>query len=107
MSSDNLPTWDEMTDLDKGAALLHCRKRRVEGAAYAVAEYPARYFDHPALLALHEEDASEHAATVARGKHRSLPFAEYARLYDGALDEERRRYRERQAAKSEAVSDGS
>lgn len=95
--SSELPTWDEMSDLDKGAALLHCHKRRVEGNAYAIAEYPANYLEHPDLVALDDETASRHAAAVGSGKRRTLPVEEYRRLYDGALDEERRRYRERKA----------
>ena len=47
-----LPTWAQMSDLDKGAALLHLHKREWEGADYAEENYPARYFEHPALTSL-------------------------------------------------------
>jgi hypothetical protein len=91
-----------MTDLDKGAALLHWHKACVDGSRYATAEYPARYFDDPALAALDKEDASAHARQVANGKRRSLHPDEWQRLYDGALDEVERRYREARAAVSDA-----
>lgn len=81
----NLPAWSEMTDLDKGAALLHLRKRRIEGPAYAVEEYPARYFDHAALTGLGEREACRHAVSVAADTP-GLDTDEYRRLYDLALD---------------------
>lgn len=59
-----LPTWEQMTDLDRGAAVLHCRTRADEGAAYAVENYPCRYFDDPVLAALDDEVACEHAVSV-------------------------------------------
>lgn len=86
-----LPSWEQMTDLDRGAALLHLHKRRVEGAAYAVEEYPVSYFDHPALLALDDEDACDHAAGLEcqGASFNKLGADEYHRLYDMALDAER------------------
>lgn len=84
-----LPTWDEMSDLDKGAALMHAHKRSREGAPYAVEHYPAAYFDHPALLALGEEAASQHAATVTKG-WRDWDPDEFARLYDLACYTDRK-----------------
>jgi hypothetical protein len=59
-----LPTWDQMSDLDKGAALLHMLKRDWEGADYAVEHYPCQYIEDPALLALSERDACRHAKRV-------------------------------------------
>jgi len=85
-----LPTWDEMTDLDKGAALLHAWKRNWEGVSYAVEHYPAEYFDHPALLELDSKDASQHAARVTKG-WADWDLDEVDRLYDAALDADRAR----------------
>lgn len=92
MTTDNLPTWDEMSDLDKGAALLHAHKRGREGARYAVEHYPAEYFDHPALLALDAKDASAHAVKVTGGYNAACArfgWQEAGRLYDMALDADR------------------
>ncbi len=86
--SAELPGWDEMTDLDKGAALLHIHKREWEGADYAVKNYPARYFNHPALTALSREEASAHAGALAEGLP-DLWSDEHFRLYDTALDADR------------------
>jgi hypothetical protein len=82
-----LPGWDEMSDLDKGAALLHDHKRESEGADYAVENYPCSYIEDPRLTALDGEDASEHAAEVCGGDvFDRLGAGEYRRLYDLALD---------------------
>lgn len=86
-----LPTWNEMSDLDKGAALLHAWKRDREGSSYAVEHYPARYFDHPALLALDEKAACHHAAKATKG-WRDLDVTEFDRLYDDALAADRARW---------------
>lgn len=90
-----LPTWDEMSDLDKGAALLHVHKRDYEGDEYAVSDYPVAYFDHPDLLALEMDAACDHAAKVGTGPAESLEPDEYVRLYDGALDAKTARHRKR------------
>jgi hypothetical protein len=83
-----LPTWAEMSDVDKGAALLHLHKRDWEGAEYAVENYPARYFDHPALVALSRSDACRHAVSVEDDAEAAgaLRGDEYERLYDLALE---------------------
>ena len=60
-----LPGWDDLSDLDKGAVLLHNHKREWEGEVYAEENYPASYFDHPALVALSPIGASRHAASSA------------------------------------------
>ena len=93
MPENTLPTWDEMSDLDKGAALLHDHKVQDEGESYATENYPAEYFDHPALLALDSEAASKHAQGLFGDKD---PFdmlggKEFDRLYDLALDADRKR----------------
>jgi hypothetical protein len=83
-----LPTWAEMTDLDKGAALMHVWKRDREGPAYAVEHYPVQYFDHVALLALDTTEACKHASVVVKN-WRSMDVAKFDRLYDLALDASR------------------
>ncbi|MDG4792111.1 hypothetical protein O7626_40565 [Micromonospora sp. WMMD1102] len=85
-----LPSWAEMSDLDKGAALLHLHKREYEGAGYAVENYPVKYFDDPRLTSLERRAACRHAASFAREAD-GLPDAEYTRLYDLALEEPDRR----------------
>ena len=95
-----LPTWDEMTDLDKGAALLHLHKRDWEGADYAAENYPARYFDHPALVALGPREACRHAVSVEGAAERAgcTGGAEYQRLYDLALVADDKRWDAEHAA---------
>jgi hypothetical protein len=93
--ADPLPGWNDLSDLDKGAALLHQHKREWEGAEYAESDYPCRYFDHPALTALGPLEASRHAASLEPAVARLLEATEgddwYARLYDAALDADRAR----------------
>ena len=94
MPETTLPAWAEMTDLDKGAALLHLHKRDWEGPEYAESDYPARYFDHPALTALSPREACRHAVSVEDDAERAgaLRDPEYGRLYDLALDADRARW---------------
>ena len=90
-----LPGWDEMTDLDKGAALMHLHKREWEGEEYAESDYPCRYFDHPVLAALGPRDASRHAASLAGAVAAEMVTHAgddwYTDLYDAALDADRAR----------------
>jgi hypothetical protein len=83
-----LPTWDEMSDLDKGAALMHAWKRDWEGAVYAVDNYPAEYLEDPVLMRLDAREACRHAARVTRG-WQDWDVDEFQRLYDAALDASR------------------
>lgn len=83
-----LPTWDEMSDLDKGAALLHAWKRSWEGPSYAVENYPAEYLEDPRLMTLGRKDACKHAARVTKG-WQDWDIDETTRLYDAALDASR------------------
>jgi hypothetical protein len=100
-----LPAWAEMSDLDKGAALLHLHKREYEGAEYAVENYPARYFSHPALTALSPEDACRHAASMEEDAG-ALPFDVHERLYDAALDADRARWKAEHDARKAADDAG-
>lgn len=98
-----LPVWAEMTDLDKGAALLHLHKRDWEGAEYAEDNYPARYFDHPALTALSRSEACRHAVSVEGDADLAgaLGGDEYTRLYELALAADEARWdAEREARKT-------
>ena len=90
----SLPAWDEMSDLDKGAALLHLHKREWEGAEYAESDYPCRYFDDPDLVALSPLQACRHAVSVEDDAERAgaLKAPEYERLYDLALAADRARH---------------
>lgn len=80
----SLPVWQNMSDLDKGCALMHMWKRESEGAEYAVENYPCRYLDHPALRYLDGDDASDHAASFADDAA-ALSEGESERLYELAL----------------------
>jgi hypothetical protein len=89
-----LPAWEQMSDLDKGAALLHIHKVDAEGTEYATSDYPAEYFDDPVLTALDGEAASKHAQGLfddIDAVFEKLGDAEYFRLYDLALDADRKR----------------
>ncbi|MFI7126023.1 hypothetical protein ACIBQ1_10035 [Nonomuraea sp. NPDC050153] len=94
MMSGNLPAWDGLSDLDKGAALLHLVKVYEEGSAYAREHYPARYLDNPELKALDKAAACDHAAGLFKNGiddvYDKLGEDEIDRLYDLALDEGRR-----------------
>jgi hypothetical protein len=85
-----LPNWAEMSDLDKGAALLFLHKIDWEGIEYAMSDYPARYFDHPALVALSPRGACAHAVSV-EDDATSVSDGENERLYDLALEADRAR----------------
>jgi hypothetical protein len=107
MTETTLPAWADLSDLDKGAALLHLHKRDWEGPEYAVDNYPARYFDHPALVALSPREACRHAVSVEDDAERAgtLHGAEYERLYDGALSADHARWQaERAARKAERAT---
>jgi hypothetical protein len=82
--NNELPTWTDMSDLDKGAALMHAWKRSWEGPSYATEHYPTRYFEDPALLALSEADACKHTVRVTKG-WKDWDTDEVDRLYEAAL----------------------
>lgn len=88
MNLTDLPTWADLTDLDKGNVLLHLHKREYEGGSYAEEHYPARFTDHPALVALDAEAACRFAVAM-RPDADALPHDEFGRLYDLALDADR------------------
>lgn len=57
----DLPSWDEMSSLDKGCALMHFYKCETEGDEYAAENYPCQYLDLEILKALPPELACAHA----------------------------------------------
>ncbi|MFG2046028.1 hypothetical protein ACGFIW_01190 [Micromonospora sp. NPDC048935] len=92
LDASGLPSWDDMTDLDRGAALMFVWKAVREGYGYARDNYPARYVDHPTLRALDVAEACRHARTVAgtwAEAHTRLGADEVQRLYDLALNHDR------------------
>jgi hypothetical protein len=101
-----LPGWDDLSDKDKGAVLLHLHKREWEGPEYAESDYPCRYFDHPALTALTPAEACAHAASLGPAVAALMAANEddewYTRLYDAGLDADRARHAAGHAAGTDA-----
>jgi hypothetical protein len=98
-----LPTWDKMSELDRGAVLLHLWKREREGASYAVSDYPAEFFNDPQLTALGPADACRHAVYVIGSYSRACDLLgddEVAALYELALTADRDRVLTRLRAES-------
>lgn len=93
MEATQLPTWDDMSELDKGCALMFVWKVHWEKSyPYARSNYPCRYKEHPELVALCEKDACRHARVVTGGYKAidtKLGEEEFLRLYNKALDYER------------------
>lgn len=87
-----LPKWEEMSDLDKGCALMHIWKRKWEGVSYAREHYPCKYVQHEDLKRLKPEDACRHAYYAIGTFEDSLAKlgdAEVQRLYNMALSYDR------------------
>lgn len=80
-----LPAWDDMSDLDKGAALMFVWKAHWErDYAYAREHYPVRFVDDPRLVRLGPVEACRHASLVTGGHTRALDrlgVDEHQRLY--------------------------
>jgi hypothetical protein len=103
LQATHLPTWDEMSDVDKGCALMFVWKVYWERSLrYAIDNYPATYLDSPMLRDLPSEVACRHANAVALGDIERYRFPcsylaadyrlgrdEFQRLYDLALNAER------------------
>jgi hypothetical protein len=109
-----LPLWDELSDVDKGVALMFVWKCHWENSySYARDNYPADYLDHPMLVDLDRSIRCRHARGMVGLKfgayyssvrrpwptpqpggpldvsERGLGEAEWKRLYDLAMDAER------------------
>jgi hypothetical protein len=92
LSRTDLPRWQDMSDLDKGAALPYLYAREYHGEEYARDEYPVKYLDDPHLVALNRLDACNHAVSLDYEAGR-LSTDEFARLSTLAhLEAERRAY---------------
>ncbi len=92
LEASGLPSWDQMSDLDRGAALMHVWKRKREGGPYAVENYPVRYIESQLLRGLDLREACRHASVVCGSYDEAcdrLTGAEVGRLYDLALNHER------------------
>lgn len=64
----HLPDWEQMSDLDRGAALMHVWKIGWEqDDAYARDHYPVEYRDDPVLVGLDRKMACRHAQYVTGG----------------------------------------
>ena len=94
-----LPLWEDMTDVDRGAALMFLWKCHWErNFQYARENYPCTYRGHPDLVALSERDACSHAGQIVKeltgqwghvAINAHLGEAEFDRLYNLALDAKR------------------
>jgi hypothetical protein len=103
LEASRLPTWDELSDVDKGCALMFVWKVYWERSyRYALDNYPATYLDSSLLRELPSDVACRHDNAVALGDIERYRFLwsylaadyrlgrdEFARLYDLALDAER------------------
>lgn len=57
--------WERLSERDQAAAVAHWQACDGEGFDYARREYPVRWVDDPALVALDRRAANEHADRVA------------------------------------------
>jgi hypothetical protein len=57
----SLPSWDALSDVDKGCVLMFLHKVEAEGSDYAKTDYPAKFVDNAELVALSPDDASDYA----------------------------------------------
>lgn len=86
LESTGLPSWSEMTDVDRGCALLFRWKVEWERSyIYARDNYPAVYRDSPVLRALDRFDSCRHATAVVRESGLTSRDEEWQRLYDLAM----------------------
>lgn len=93
MEYTGLPEWDDMSELDKGCALLFVWKVEWERSwRYAKENYPCVYRDAEVLAGLDVDDSCRHANTVTGGHlviRAHLGSDEHQRLYDIALAADR------------------
>lgn len=83
-----LPSWDDLSDLDKGAALMFLAKVENECYEYAVENYPVKYIEDPRLTALSVLDACAYTEKF-EDLIEDMDGGEHERLYNLALNHER------------------
>ena len=82
-----LPTWTEMSDLDKGAAIKFDMACESEGNDYATEHYPCQFLEDPRLVTLDKEEAARHALDVLGDDiYDRIGGDEYNRLCDLAIN---------------------
>ncbi len=79
-----LPTFDELTQQDQAQLCQFIHKVSWEGEKYARSDYACRFVDHPALVALDEDEAcgyalSQKAAVDSLDDERFVNLANAAR----------------------------
>lgn len=89
-------TWDDLSDLDKGAVLMFMHKVEYEGEDYALENYPVRFIEHPELLEMSQDEANDFALTFEDLLEEGVPGddeagTEFQRLYELALKHDRER----------------
>ncbi len=103
LEASRLPVWDELSDIDKGNALMFVWKCHWEKSyAYARDNYPATFTDQPVLRDLPRNIRCQYAKNVCRGDvsyaqvmntydviRKRLGDTEFDRLYNLALDARR------------------
>lgn len=83
-----LPSWDEMTDMDRSAAIAYAWLCYRRGVPFAIQDGPCTYVDAPELVALDAIAAYRHALAVCGPLHdlvARIGKAEYDRLYNLTL----------------------
>lgn len=87
----SLPSWDDLSDVDKGCVLMFLQKVEVEGEEYARENYSAQFVDNEVLVALVSADACDYAIGFEDQHSAESVLAEggdldeWQRLYDLAL----------------------
>ncbi len=84
MAEKPLPTFDQLTEQDQAQLCQFIHKVEWEGEEYARSDYACRFVDHPALVALDEDEAcdyalSQQAAVNALADERFVDLANAAR----------------------------
>lgn len=80
-------TWDELSDLDKGAILLFLIACETDGTSYAREHYPVKFLEHPELTELSTNEANDFALRFEDELEFGVPGdddqgTEYQRLYN-------------------------
>lgn len=80
LEASRLPSWDELTDIDKGNALMFVWKCHWEKSyAYAREHYAATFTDHPVLRELPRNIRCQYAKNACRG---GVSYAEVMSTYE-------------------------